>query len=81
MSRRDDGRMVFVIKCCRAEIDQANVTIEQNSALPRLSIDGVGRGWDGAIIGKGLVLMVDEENIFGLEIRVDQVEVVKNYDC
>lgn len=29
----DDGRMVFVIECCRTEIDQADLTVEKDFPL------------------------------------------------
>lgn len=39
------------------------------------------RGWDGAIIGEGLVSVADEENVFGLKVGVDEIEVVKDCAC
>jgi hypothetical protein len=39
----------------------------------------VGRGGDVAVVGESLVGIVEEEDIFGLQIGMDEVEVVK--DC
>jgi hypothetical protein len=37
----------------------------------------VGRGGDVAVVGESLVGIVEEEDIFGLQIGMDEVEVVK----
>ena len=74
----NDGRVVFVIKRGRPEINQSDVTIQKNSSLTCVPRRRVGRRWDCAVVGEGLVGIADEQNVFGFQVGVDEVEVVKD---
>lgn len=74
-----DGGVVFVIKRRRAEINQSDLTVEENSALPGIAICGMGGRGDCAVVSEGLIGVADEEDVFGFKIGVDKVEVVEDW--
>jgi hypothetical protein len=77
MTSRDDGRVVFILEGCRAEINQPNLGVQQHLSLAGLPIVVVGGGGrDLAVVCEGLVLVVAQQDVFRLQIRVDQVEVM-----
>lgn len=79
VSRRHDRRMILVIESSRPEVDKPDLTVQQYTALTCVSIGGVGGRGDGSVVREGLIRIVHEENVLGLQVRVDEVEVVK--DC
>lgn len=71
--------MIFVIKGRRTKVDESNLRVEQHPAeLCRAGIC-VGRRRDVAIICEGLVVVLYKEDVLGLEIGVDEIEVMQ--DC
>lgn len=78
MPCRNDGGVVLIIKGGRAEVDQSDLAVEENTSLA--SVAGVcvrGRG-NRAVVGEGLVGVANKEDVFGFQIGMDEVEVVKN---
>lgn len=71
--------MVFVLEGSRAEVNQTNLRVEEDFALRSLTSHTGRRGWYPAVVGEGLVSAVAEQDILGLEISVNQVEIVQ--DC
>lgn len=74
----NNGGMVLVIKCCGTEVDQSDLAVEKNTPLTSVPGVCVGGGRDGTVVGKGLVGVADEEDIFGLQVGMDEVEVMKD---
>jgi hypothetical protein len=74
----NDRGMVLVIKCRGTKVNQANLAVKKDTPLPGVPGVRVGGGGNGTVIGKGLVCIADEEDIFGLEVGMDEVEVVKD---
>lgn len=70
--------MVFVIECCRAEVDETNFAVKEHTSLasiPRVCVGGRG---DGTVVGESLVCAADKEDVFGFEIGVNEVEVMED---
>lgn len=70
--------MVLVIERGGSKVDQANLTVQQNSPLSCYPGCGMARGGDISVVCEGLVCVVNEKDIFWLEVRMYQVQVVKN---
>ena len=79
VARGDDAGVILIIKSGGAEIDEPDFRVEEDFALIGAAGCGVGGGRDPAGIGEGLVIVVDEEDIFRFEIGVNEVEVME--DC
>jgi len=79
VSGGNDRRMVFVVKSCRPKINQADFAIKQNTPLAGIPRNRTRGRWDGAVVGKGLVGIFDEKDVFGLQVCMDEVEVVEDY--
>ncbi len=79
MPGRHDRRVVLVLEGCRAKVDQANLGVQENLSLAGLAVavGGAGRR-DLSVVRKRLVLVAAKQDVLGLEIRVDQVEIMKN---
>jgi hypothetical protein len=72
--------MILVLEGCRAKIDQPDLRVQQDLSLAGLAVAVVGTGrWYLPIVREGLVLVVAQEDVLGLQIRVDQVEIME--DC
>jgi hypothetical protein len=68
-----DRRVIFIIKCGRAKVNKTNLTVKKHPSLACIARVCVRGGGDGAVIGEGLVIAADEQNVFGFEIGVDEV--------
>lgn len=68
--------MVLVLECGRAKVDESNFRIQENSALSCLPGNCRRRGWYLAIVCEGLVRIMTQEYVLGLQVCVDQVEIV-----
>lgn len=79
VARRDDGGVILILKGGGAKVNQPHLGIEQDPSLAGLAADVCRRRGDPAIVGKGLIRVVTEENVLGFEVGVDQVEIVQ--DC
>lgn len=76
-----DRGVVLVLECCRAEINQSDLRVQQHLPLRGLAVDIVAGRRYLAIVREGLVLVVAEQYVLGLEIGVDQVEIVEDWLC
>lgn len=70
--------MVLVIKRRGTKVDQSNLAVEKDTPLPGIPGVRVGGGRDGTVVGKRLVGVADEEDVFGLKVGMDEVEVVED---
>ena len=71
--------MVLVLESSRAKIDQSYFSIEKDSALSSLPIDGSRRRWNSATVGESLICIITEKDVFRLQISVDKIEIMQNY--
>lgn len=71
--------MVLVLEGGRTKVDEADLRVKKDLPLRRLTVDRLRRRRHLAVVRKCLILVVAEKDVLGLEIGVDQVEVVK--DC
>lgn len=78
MPRGNNGRMVFVVERGRAKINESDLAVEENAPLAGVAGIRVRGGWDGAVVGECLVCVADKENVFGLEVGMDEVEVMED---
>lgn len=78
MARGDHGRMVLIVEGSGTEIDQPNLAVKEDTSLPSVAGVCVGGGGDGAVVGEGLVVVADEEDVFRLKVGMDEVEVMKD---
>ena len=70
--------MVLIFECGRAKVDEANLWIKQHSALRRRPVGVFARRRNFTIICKGLVVTVHEKDVLGLEIRMDELQIVQD---
>ena len=68
--------MVFIFECCGTKVNQADLGVEEDSALRSVSVDGRRRRWDFAIICECLVALALEQDVFGLQVGVNQVKIM-----
>jgi hypothetical protein len=68
-----DRRVIFIIKCGRTKVNKTNLAVEKHPSLACIAGVCVRGGGDGAVIGKGLVVAADKENVFGFEVGMDEV--------
>lgn len=76
---RYDGRVILVVESRRSKVDQPNLWFKQDFAVLSRASGRRGRGRYVAVICKGLVCTVDEQYVFRLQIRVDEIQIVE--DC
>lgn len=72
-------RMILVVECGRTKVDQSDFRIEEHSSKPSRSLRGGRGGWYVAVVRKGLVGVVDEQDVLRLQVSVNEVEIVE--DC
>lgn len=70
--------MVLVLKGGRAEINEANIWLQQNLSSRNLATGRCRDGWNFAVICKGLVCGVMEQNILRLQVGVYKFEIMQN---
>lgn len=70
--------MILVLECSRAEVDQPNLSVQQDTALCSLSVNGSRGRRNLAVISEGLVRVVTEQDVLRLKIGMDQVEIMQN---
>lgn len=78
VSSRNDRGMILVIEGRRTKVDQSNFAVEKDTPLSSVARICVGGRRDGTVISKGLVGVADEEDVFGFEVGMDEVEVMKD---
>ena len=69
--------MVLIVKSRRTEIDQVDLRSEQHSTKLGTPRSQRARGRDIPVVRERLVCVVQQQDIFGLEIGVYQVQVVQ----
>ena len=74
----DNGGVVFIVECGRAEIDKADLCIEQDFAVGKAAVRLRGGRGNVAIVGEGLVAIMYEKYVLRLEIGMYEVEVMEN---
>jgi hypothetical protein len=77
VTSRDYWGVVFVIEGCWSKVDQADLGIKKNLAMPRRPVHSCWRWWYSSIVRKSLVIVVDKQDVLRFQIGVDEVEVVK----
>jgi len=78
MASRNNRGMILVIEGRRTKVDQSDLAVEKDTPLSSIAGICVGGRGDGTVIGKGLVGVANEEDIFGFEVGMDEVEVMKD---
>lgn len=74
--------MVLIVESGRAEVDQADFRVEKDLPMSRTTINSCRRRRHRPVVCEGLVVVVDEEDVLWLQIRVDEVQVVEEgYTC
>ncbi len=76
--RRHDRRMVFILERGRAKVDEPDLGIVQHPPLTSGSADRGRRGRDLAVVRETLRAVVDEQDVLGLQIRADQIEIMQD---
>lgn len=71
--------MIFIIKGSRAKVNQTDLAVQQDASLRSFTGDGERGGRDVSVVGEGLVVVVDKEDVFGFQVGVDEVEIVEDY--
>lgn len=71
--------MVLIIESSRPKVNKPDLTVQQYTSLTCVPVGCVGGRGNGSVVGEGLICIVHEENVFGLQVRVDEVKVVE--DC
>jgi hypothetical protein len=71
--------VIFILECSRTEIDKPDFCVKKYTSLGSLTGNCRRRRRDLAVVGEGLIVIVAEENILWLQIRVDEVQIVE--DC
>lgn len=78
MPRRHDRRVVFILEGGRSEVDKPDLRVKKHSPLSSLPTDRSRRRRDLAIIREGLVLVMAQKNVLGLQVGMDQVEIMED---
>lgn len=78
MSRRHHRRVIFILESGGTEIDEPDFGVEQHFSLRGLAVDSGGGRRDLAVVGEGLVLVVAEEDVLGLQVGMDEVKIVED---
>lgn len=76
----DNARVVFIIECCTPKVDQVDMRRKQNPPELRTPRSQRTARRDIPIIGERLVCVTEEQDVLGLEVGVDEVEVVQEGD-
>ena len=72
-----DGRVVFIIESGRSKINQPYLRIQENLPMASLSVGQCGGRWDSSVVCECLVIVIHQEDILGLQVGVDQIQVVE----
>lgn len=69
--------MILVVKSCGSKVDQPDLWIKKDLAMPCCAVDRCRRRRYCAVICKCLVGVLHQEDVLGLKIGVDEVQVVQ----
>jgi hypothetical protein len=78
MASGHNWRVVLILKCRWAKVDKSNLSVKQDFALCSLPIDCSGRWRDPTAVGESLVRTVTKEDVFWLQIGMNQIEIVQD---
>lgn len=76
---RHHTAVVFIIECRRSKIDKPNFGLDQHFALTRPPVRSCCRAGNSTLVGESLIIFVHKEDILGLQISVNEVQVVQIY--
>lgn len=79
MAGGHNGRVILLVKRGRAKVDKPDFTVPENSSLTSTPRAGVRRGRNCSIVGEGLIMIAQQEDILGFQVGVDEVEIVEDY--
>ena len=71
VASRNDRGVVLVLEGSRSEINETNLSVEQDLSLACLAVDLGRRGWDSSVVCEGLVWRLYQEDVLWLKIGVD----------
>lgn len=71
--------MILVVKGSGAEVDQPDLAVEEHTSLTGRAGSDMRRGRNVAVVGEGLICPVDEQDVFRLQVGVNEIEVMQ--DC
>lgn len=77
MSRAYDRAVIFIVKRRRAKIDEVDARVEQHSPELSSTCCKCARRRDVAVVCEGLIGVVEQEDVLGFEICMDEIRVVK----
>lgn len=78
MPRRYHRRVILVVECGRPKVNQADLAVQQHPSLPGVPGRGMRGGWDASVVGERLIAVAYKEDILGLQVGVDEVEIVED---
>ena len=76
MPGRNNGRMILVIERRRAKVNESDFAVQKDTTLTCVTGIRVRGGGDGAIVGESLIGTANEKNVFGLEVGVNEIQVM-----
>lgn len=77
VSCADDRAVVLIIERRASKVDKVNLRAEQDATEFGRPGRQCARGRNVAVVSEGLVSMAQEQDILGLEVGVNEVEVVE----
>ena len=80
VSRAHDRAVIFIVESGRSKINQVDLRRKQHSPELGTSCCESGRRGYVAVVGEGLIRMTEQEDVFRLQIGVNEVEIVKECD-
>lgn len=80
VSCRDHRRVVLIVKCGRPKVDEPYLGVKKHLAVSCCAIDRRRRRRYCAVVCEGLVRILDQQDVLGLEIGVDEIQVVQEGD-
>lgn len=69
--------MVFVIERGRTKVNQIDLRRKQHASKFRAPSGKRARGGYISIVGEGLICVVKQQDVLGLEIRMNEVKIVQ----
>jgi hypothetical protein len=76
VSSRYDRRVILILKCCRAEINEPNFSVKEDFPLGGLSVNCCRRRRYPPTICEGLIGIIAEKDVFRFQIGVDEIKIV-----
>ena len=80
MSCRHDRRVIFIVESGRPKINEPNFTVKQYATLPSRPRRSQRRRRYVPVISEGLIQTIHKKDILGLQVGMDEVEVMEEGD-